>query len=164
MVARMSGMDLEANRFAVMGSQYTDPHGSSLSDLNDNPSIMVDMEEKRIRNAYEALNNEEYLAQIRQELDKCPEREEVLLRTRWYRTGLVLKDGIISLWDDSDILEVDIYDVDALRLMAALEVHTVDELYSAVKECALASSERFSQFLDAHGIHYSSYSSRPDSF
>ena len=132
--------------------------------MNDNPSIMVDMEEKRIRNAYEALNNEECLAQIRQELDKCPEREEVLLRTRWYRTGLVLKDGIISLWDDSDILEVDIYDVDALRLMVALEVHTVDELYSAVKERALASSERFSQFLDAHGIHYSSSSSRPDSF
>lgn len=122
------------------------------------------MEEKRIRNAYEALNNEEYLAQIRQELDKCPEREEVLLRTRWYRTGLVLKDGVISLWDDSDVLEVDIYDVDALRLMVALEVHTVDELYSAVKERALASSERFSQFLDSHGIRYSSYSSRPDSY
>lgn len=110
----------------------------------------------------ESLKEYDHIADMYRELANCPNRGEVLERTKWYRTGLNLENGLVSLWDDSDTLEVDIYNVNALELMAALKVRTVDELFNAVKERSLGSSDNFSRFLDEHGICYSAYSSVPD--
>lgn len=110
----------------------------------------------------ESLKDHDHIADMCRELANCPNRGEVLERTKWYRTGLNLENGLVSLWDDSDTLEVDIYNVNALELMATLEVRTVDELFNAVKERSLGSSDNFSKFLDEHGIRYSAYSSVPD--
>lgn len=110
----------------------------------------------------ESLKDHGHIADMYRELVNCPKREEVLERTKWYRTGLNLENGLVSLWDDSDTLEADIYNVNALELMAALKVRTVNELFNAVKERSLGSSDNFSTFLDEHNIRYSAYSSVPD--
>ena len=110
----------------------------------------------------ESLKNYDQIEDMYRELANCPERGEVLERTKWYRTGLHLENGLVSLWDDSDTLEVDIYNVNALELMVALEVRTVDELFKAVKERSIGSSDSFSEFLKEHNIRYSAYSSVPD--
>ena len=110
----------------------------------------------------ESLKNHDHIDDMYRALANCPKRGEVLERTQWYRTGLELENGLVSLWDDSDTLEVDIYNVNALELMAALQVRTVDDLFKAVKERSIGWADSFSKFLDEHGIRYSAYSSVPD--
>jgi hypothetical protein len=110
----------------------------------------------------ESLKGHEHIEEMYKELANNPERSEVLERTQWYRTGLVLENGIVSLWDDSDTLEVDIYNINALELMVVLDVRTVDELFKAVKERSIGSWTGLSKFLDERGIKYSAYSSVPD--
>ena len=110
----------------------------------------------------ENLKGYDHIEEMYQELVNCPERGEVLERTKYYRTGLDLENGVVSLWDDSQTLEVDIFNVNALELMVALGVRTVDDMFKAVKERSLTLSSSFSEFLKDHGIQYSAYSSVPD--
>ena len=62
----------------------------------------------------EKLKGYDHIEEMYQELVNCPKRGEVLERAKYYRTGLDLENGIVSLWDDSQTLEVDIFNVNAL--------------------------------------------------
>ena len=86
----------------------------------------------------------------REELLKLPERTEIFR----HGYGASVEMGVFSCWEDASI-ERDIYNVSAYKLMEALNVDTLDELFKVIKDRFCFDSIK--EFLDEKNIGYAGY-------
>ena len=86
----------------------------------------------------------------REELMKLPEK------TLLYGggCGASVTDGEFSYWADTSI-DRDIYNVDAYKLMEALNVETLDDLFKVIDE--RFSFDTLGEFLKANDISFAAY-------
>ena len=68
--------------------------------------------------------------------------------------GAAVENGEFSCWEDASI-ERDIFNVDAYKLMKALNVDTLDDLFKVIRERFCFSELK--QFLDDNGIGHGYY-------
>ena len=89
----------------------------------------------------------------KEEVARLPKRSKSF-STKYEICGAAVENGLFSYWYDTGI-ERDIYDVDAYKLMKALNVETLDELFKVVDEKYNIDTLR--ALLDENNISYSAY-------
>lgn len=69
--------------------------------------------------------------------------------------GLAVENGKVCYWEDSSI-QIDLFDINLIDLMKAMEIDTIDQLFDEIKDKYHARSLK--QLLDENHIDYGAYS------